>query len=442
LIALARVSIFAGLLGGVIALCTGCRRIDYVSDRLPQYAYIWQRVWNPQMEGALGQASKTFDAFAVLAGEIDLRSTPARIVRPNIDFAALKRSGVPIALAMRIDPFPGPFARDDASIEAVLSLLRDIVGQARSNQIEPAELQIDFDCGEAKLDGYRVWLQLIRAAVAPLHVVPTILPTWLKRRSFKTLARESSTFILQVHSVAVPRTVHDTETLCDANQTLKWVDQAAAIGVPFRISLPTYSYLVAFDGTGAMCGLSAEGPSTHWPPDARIVRWESDPAEISRLVAGWNHSHPRQMAALCWYRLPVPGDALNWSWKTLKAVAQGRPPRSSLGLITTGTQPAEIVAVNRGESDERLPSQVEVKWTGARLIAADALDGYRLADDKTPNVVRFELTPSGQVLRLPPDARHTVGWVRCEPATEITVAASRDSSERMDATESSPSHRH
>jgi hypothetical protein len=75
----------------------------------------------------------------VLAAEIT--ATRTFIVKP--DYAALRATGKPYGIALRI----GPGA--NATPEFAASLLAD------SNA---SELQIDFDCAEARLDAYLQWL--------------------------------------------------------------------------------------------------------------------------------------------------------------------------------------------------------------------------------------------------------------------------------------------
>lgn len=419
-----------------VALClsvtTGCARHKIVSGPLPQDIYVWQRVWNDQVKAALTTASKSAAGFAALAAEIDLRNGEPKIFRPDLDYAALKLSSRPIALAIRIDPFTGPFNENDRAAEAIARLARDVVKSAQDDGLSPAELQIDFDCGEWKLDGYRAWLRKIRAAVAPLAVTPTILPSWLKHRAFTKLAHECGGFILQVHSVAVPQTVEDTRELTDPVRAVQWVEQAARVGVPFRVSLPTYSYLVAFDSAGKLCGISAEGPSARWPQQARVVRWDAQPAAMARLLAQWQHARPEMLRSVCWYRLPVAGDSLNWSWKTLEAVMEGRTPRRQLRVAASKSQPRDIVVINTGEADESLPKRISARWSEASLVAADALEGYTLKQSGNDNMVSFELNRSGEILRLSPDGRRKIGWIRCEPPTAIDLSFAGDSTALAD----------
>lgn len=389
---------------------------------MPQEIYVWQRVWNEQVEAALLTAREASAGFAVLAAQINVREREPKIVRANVSFAALKASGRPIALAIRVDPFAGPFRAHDRVAEAIVKLAREEVARARSHEIKIHELQIDFDCGDAKLDGYRTWLKEIRAAVKPLPVVPTVLPSWLKRREFATLARESGSFVLQVHSVSVPQKVGDTRKLTDPREAAAWVEQASRVGVPFRVSLPTYSYLVAFDAEGRPCGISAEGSLARWPREALRVRWEAQPEEMAELIAQWTRARPAMLRGVFWYRLPVASDNLNWSWKTLAVAMQGRAPKSDLRVTASASQPSEIVATNNGEKDEPLPEWIEARWSGSKLIAADALQGYEMRPSPEADSVRFELSAAGRTLRLPPDVRRNVGWVRCEPPTHIQVS--------------------
>lgn len=412
----------------VIALVTGCAPRPTASGPMPQEIYVWQRVWDPPVVAALTQAREKAAGFSVLVVETDVRDSEAKSFRPNVDYAALKASGVPIALVIRIDPFAGPFAEQDRRAQTIVRLAQDAVKSAHDAGIDPEELQIDFDCGEAKLGGYHKWLKAIRAAVSPLPVTPTMLPSWLNRSEFRTLARESGGFILQVHSVEMPENVGDTAKLTDSARAAGWVEQASRIGVPFRVSLPSYSYVVAFDRAGKFAGLSAEGPSARWPPDARVVRWEALPAEMAQLVAQWTRKRPALLRGLCWYRLPVASDHLNWSWKTLAAAMEGRAPQSALRVIGSESQPSEIVVINDGEMDERLPQAIEARFGDAKLIAADALGGYELRRREDSNTLAFHLTAMGEVLRLPPGTRHNVGWIRSEPSTPLQLSVLADSS--------------
>jgi hypothetical protein len=402
----------------VALLTASCRPAATTSGPLAQQAYVWQRVWTPEVRAALEQA-QPMEGFGVLAAQVSLAD--GKITRPSLDYAALIATGKPLAPVIRVEPYFGAFREDDAVTRTLVEAAQERLAEWRRHGIEPVELQLDFDCAEAKLDGYRVWLRALRAAVSPLPVCPTTLPSWLKRSEFAVLARESGRYVLQVHCVAPPRQITDTQRLTDPIRTAQWVEQAGRIGVPFRVALPTYTYLVAFDAQGKVRGVSAEGPSSRWPDDARVVRWEADPAELAGLIAQWTRTRPAAMTGVIWYRLPVAGDALNWRWPTLAAVLQGRAPRRDLRVEASSAQPSEIVAINGGERDEPLPESIDASWSGPRFIAADALEGYELeraADDR----VRFVRQPAAALSRLPPGAQRPIGWIRCENAISIRIS--------------------
>jgi hypothetical protein len=389
------------------------------SDPLPQDAYVWQRAWHAPVREAIARAER-MQSLVVLAAQMS--ATKPEVVRPKIDFAALRATGKPIGLAIRMEPYFGPFQEDDTITRRLVEVARDCLAQARQSGVEPTELQLDFDCADAKLDGYRRWLRTLREAVAPLPVCPTVLPSWLDRGEFATLARESGRFVLQVHCVAPPRQLEDTRRLTDPKLAARWVEKAGRLHVPFRVALPTYTYLVAFDSLGKTLGVSAEGPSSTWPAGAQVVRWAADPAELGQLIAGWKRSRPAAMTGVIWYRLPVTGDAFNWRWPTLDAVMSGQEPRRNLRVEAAEGQPSEIVLINDGEQDEPLPPAIGASWEGARLVAADALAGYELvrADGDTSRV-SFLRQPGNSFWLLPPGARRTIGWIRCENAVQIRI---------------------
>lgn len=236
----------------------GCRP---PSAPMPHDAYVWQRAWTPQVRAALVEnGAADLRSFAVLAAEVNVAVTPPKIVRPAVDFAALKATGKPLALAIRVDPFSGPFLADSPAMKTIVATARERLDEARKNGVPPVEVQIDFDCAEAKLDGYRIWLGVLRDALA-VPVCPTVLPSWLKHSEFARLARESGRFVLQVHSVDPPRRIENAQKLTDPARAEEWVWQAGKLGVPFRVALPTYAYLVAFNTTGDAIDISAEGPS-------------------------------------------------------------------------------------------------------------------------------------------------------------------------------------
>jgi hypothetical protein len=250
-------------------------------------------------------------------------------------------------------------------------------------------------------------VRAIRAKVSPVPVVITAIPSWLDASGFAELAETAGAYVLQVHSFERPR-AEQRMTLCDPAAARRAVERAGTIGVPFRVALPTYGYLVAFDPVGKFIGLSAEGRAPAWPEDATVRNVRADPTEIASLVAGWSVDRPAALRGVIWYRLPVPEDSMNWRWPTLEAVMAGRSPKSDLrveqrkdadGVVT-------LELFNAGEADERLDATVIVR--GGLILSADGVAGFQAAGGG--DEVRFR-APGGAGT-LGAGDRRVIGWVR------------------------------
>lgn len=400
--------LLAPWIGGSTALAQG----------LPQEVYVWQRARTDSVRRAVVEHGAAFARVIVLNAEVTWRQGQPQLAKLAVEYGALAQAHRPIGLALRIGPYPGPFGATNLSTVYLADVAREIVAEARAAQINPSELQLDFDCASSKLDSYRSWVERIRARVAPVPVVITALPVWLEQPAFKALAQAADGYVLQVHSLERPTTFDAPFTLCDPAAARRAVAKASALGVPFRVALPTYGYLVAFGGGGRFLGLSAEGPARSWPADARLKEVRAEPLEMARLAREWSSNPPAGLAGIIWYRLPVEGDTLNWRWPTLNAILQARSPRKSVrgdshrveaGLV-------EISLVNDGELDISSRLAVQTRWRDGRLLAGDGLHGFVLAERRAASA-RFE-TGVGPY-RLPAGERQVIGWLRLSQEDEV-----------------------
>jgi hypothetical protein len=368
----------------------------------------------------LAQHATNFESVVVLAAEVTWRGGEPVVARVPLDYAALADAKTRAGLALRIGPWPGPFASNDPPAVFLTSLAGALVAEARAKGVVPSELQIDFDCAASKLDGYRVWVQAIRRKVAPTPVAITALPSWLNEKSFPALAAATDGYVLQVHSLEKPANLNAPFTLCDPEAARRAVEQAGKIGAPFRVALPTYGYLLAFDAAGRFAGLSAEGPDRNWPAGAQLREARTDPVAMAQLVAAWNASHPAAMRGIIWYRLPVEGDTLNLRWPTLAAMMAGRIPRANARAESHRVEAGlvEISLVNDGELDLSSRLAVEVRWQNARLVAGDASSGFDLVDGG-PSTVQFQTM--SKTHRLPAGDTQVIGWLRLSEEREVQV---------------------
>ena len=399
-----------------LAALLACRH-PHAAGPLRQEAYVWQRSWSPAVREAVRQASG-ISGLVVLAAEVDLRRGAPRVTRVPLD-GSLRDAGKPVGVALRVTTFPSRFADEPGIVRLLQGLTRDVAAEARAKGIALSEIQIDYDCPESKLDDYRGLLPVLRKAAAPVPVTLTALPSWMRqRRAFAKLVTAADGYVLQVHSLAPPAGPRGEIPLLKPGEARGWVAEAARFERPFRVALPTYSYLAAFDSRGKLLGLSAEGPLLSWPEGIAVRAARSDPAILAGLVREWTRDRPRELAGILWYRLPVAGDRLNWTLPTLRAVMAGRAPHGEIRAAVREPEPGlvEIDLVNAGDGEAAAPSTVRVRWKGETFLAADGLAGYRVTPGK--DEIRLD-RPRPASWR--PDERRTVAWLRFASRTEIHV---------------------
>lgn len=416
-----RVGVAVVLLGVVLAAWLMRRSEPRSHGPLPHEAYVWQRAWTEPVRESVAAHATNFAEVVVLAAEVSWKDKQPQLVRVAVDYPSLVRTNCRVGLALRIGPYAGPFADGDAITHYLTELAVALIAEARTNGVAPSELQLDFDCAESKLDGFRVWLEAIQRKAAPVPVTITALPSWLNASAFKRLAASATNYVLQVHSLERPRDVNDAFTLCEPTAARQAVERAGRLGVPFRVALPTYGYWLAFDRGGRFAGLSAEGRAASWPDEVQVREVRADPVAMAALVQGWTTNRPAALRGVIWYRLPVTVDNLNWRWPTLGAIVASRSFREELRAESRRVEAGlvEINLVNHGDLDISSRLAVEVRWSrsgGARLVAGDGLQGFTLREDGT-STVQFQHETS--VRRLRAGESQTIGWLRFDRDCEV-----------------------
>lgn len=383
---------------------------------LPQQAYVWQRDWNFSVREALNAHGREMGGLVVLGAEVAWKPGGPQVFRVALDYPLLRSLDRPIGLCLRMGGYSGTFASNTAPAKVLDDLVRGMIAQAASNRLDLAEFQIDFDCAESRLDGYRQWLEQVRPGLGQTSLTITALPAWLKRREFRALARVTDGYVLQVHSLDRPRGVSAPFILCDPDAARRAVATASQLGVPFRVALPTYGYRVAFDVRGQFVGLSAEGRASGWPEGTQFRVVATDPASMVGLVRDWTSRPPPGLAGILWYRFPTGRDAHNWRWATLAAVMHGEFPAPVLRLETKRSNPSvtELFISNEGSGTYRGPVTAHVSWVGARLEARDGLAGFESIGESAETL---DLR-SGWV-QLRPGERRVAGWLRLTEEREV-----------------------
>ncbi len=425
-------------LGGAACslLMAGCRRsevagkpgVGQAAGKLRQEIYVWQRLWTPAVAASVTMAQERGLGLSILAAEVEWSEAQPRLIRPKVDWKRAAHASGGVGLAVRIGPWSGPFGAEDAVTRRISGWIRETLTQAREGGCEPVELQIDFDAATSKLAGYRNWLRVFRKAVTPLPVSCTVLPDWLRSPLLQEMVRECGSYVLQVHAVERARADEAAPRLLHADSARRWVEQAAALGVPFRVALPTYRSVVGFDADGKIVGIDSEGPARVWPRGTKVVTFVSPATEIAGLVEQWTRGRPAMLQGILWYRLPVAGESRNWTWKTLEPVMAGRAPLGKLLARAEGGNPMDIFLANEGEAEVSWPESVlvQVPASSGGITAADALGGYVVTlDPAAPHRAVFHRN-SGETLHfLLPEARKPLGWLRTQStvtAHEITIS--------------------
>ena len=388
-------------------------------EPLPHQAYIWQRAWAPPVCEAVAEQGSNFQETVVLAAEVTWKNKAPQATRVGVDYPTLTNLHCPIGLALRVGPFSG-LGTNQLAVNFLAGLASTLVAEARKNKVNPVELQIDFDCATAKLDDYRAWLTVVQQRLAPLPVTITALPSWLDSSAFAPLAAMATNYVLQVHSLEKPTSIDAAFSLCDPDMAKRAVVKAGKLGVPFRVALPTYAYIVAFNAEGKFVGLSADGPRSDWPKGTQLREMSADPLAMSSLVQNWNTNRPSAMNGIIWFRLPVAVDNLNWRWPTLGAIIAGREPQEKFHATTRRVEPGlvEISLENIGELDISSRLTIEARWTDARLVAGDALRGFELSEQSGSGAI-FQTKQTN--FRLPAGEHQVIGWLRFEKDREVQL---------------------
>ena len=392
----------------------GCRRRQpRPLEPLAQRGYLWQREWTPAVVDAVTQAEGIMDGLVILGGEIQWHGATPQTIRAAIPWKALQTSKKPYAIALRVAPFGGPFASDDAPSQTITEVAKSLLSEARTHGVRVSEFQLDFDCAQKKLAGYQIWLKALRPAVSPMPLVITTLPAWLDEPEFVALVGAADGYVLQVHSVP-PAKDSSRAALCDPALARSWVAKAARLGRPFAVALPTYRCLAGYDPAGNLLGVAMDGVQPSWPGLTSVLEFSADADELAALVKEWQTLRPRGLKELLWYRIPVASDVRNWRWPTLAAVMAGRMPRHHIEVVTQGENPVDFALANTGEADDSLDVSVVVTWDEAGLVASDALPGWTVQEEAGRAV--FMPRPAYR-LRLTPGDTQGVGWLRYDRIT-------------------------
>lgn len=386
---------------------------------LPAQAYVWQRAWTPEVSAAVS-ASK-FEALHVLAAEFSYKNDKPEITVITPDWRALGDASVKVGAVLRVHASVGKNGWNDALTQEMQRLCADTVSRFKAGGVRLTELQLDYDCAESRLTDYA---RLLGALHTEVPICITALPAWLRHDSARKLLGLSPGYVLQVHSLHLPK--HGGLTgLMDMDETREAVQRAVEIGVPFRVALPTYSCVVEFEEDGRVREVHGEDLPAGLALSSRSYAvLDSDAYALSALVADWRPHASPLMHAIIWYRLPVSGDRLNWSASLLTKVAAGKTlKRGWVASVRAAKEGhCEIVLQQKGEAPDDLPREVLVSWQGGEAEGCDGLRGYKVTKHE-PGSLTLRLEQPARFGRVQPEQQIVAGWLRLPEGPEVKIAA-------------------
>ena len=352
-------------------------------------AYIWQRLWTPELSQAVVAQRALFSRYRVLGAQ---HIAGTQWAEPAIDLAALKASALPVVLVIRL-----PGAAPLLSAEQLAGKIAEIRTRWLSGGVTSTRVEIDFDCAEAQLDRYRLQLLALRALLAKdLSLDITALPAWLKAPGLPALLAATDRVTLQVHSVLAPK-----RGLFDPRLAEFWIRQFALLsGKPFAIALPAYGAKLLLDGDGKVIGVEHEAELGR--AHASALELLTSPESVRALIDALNVRPVARLEASVWFRLPLPSDARAWAPVTLAAVIKKEVLRAKIR--------ADYVANSAGGFDVRLSSVGNLNAASALRFAVnpkcsgDGVAGYRYSAGVFSTNLAVELKPG---------TSRIIGWLRC-----------------------------
>jgi Protein of unknown function (DUF3142) len=376
--ALARLVSFFGVFAVVIAVAGWVLRIPNAPP-LVHEGYVWQRSWNEELGKAIIEAGTGLDGLLYLAGEIVVENGNFKTLRIPVNHSAVRQAGDRPTAVIRIFPSVASGGWTPQARESCDGLLGQIIEEWSREHVGGVALQIDFDCPESRLAEFHEQMREWKNQFPSVPITFTALPSWLVRPEFTALASEFPDYVLQVHSLHLPEKSGRWAGLCDPTEMRMATQAAAKLGVPFRLALPTYSCLVVFDENGKVAEVYGEDLPESLPVGALdTMALDSDAYLLASMVREWERARPELMTGIVWYRLPAPGDRLNWDWALLERVIIGLPltQRWSLRADPDPAGYHRIVLRNDGDAPDDLPLRIRLRVPGARVSGSDGLSGY------------------------------------------------------------------
>ena len=377
-----------------------CDRVEYTDEPLEHHSYIWNRKASDSQAENIRYCHNFLDGFSILASEVNWNKNKA-IVK-NIELPK-EKFGIN-SISIRINDFPGKI---DSQEEAILEITQKALKRFEDNGFEIDEIQIDFDCSSSKLENYAKLLNSLNKHFTKKLSI-TALPSWLKQGSFAEVIQNCDSYILQLHSLTLPKNINIISPLFDSEKALKWVKQAAKLEKDFSVSLPTYGYFLGFDENGNYMGVSSEQGPKNWPHTKVLM---TDINSVNDFIEAINIKHPKNLKSIFWFRLHNDADNLNWNSDAIRSLVMGNKVYSdSLEVIYSKQNESltDIYLRNNSSIPVILNKGQSLNFTEDNIHFADTLQNFKLEELKS-GAIKVILEKS---IVVPPGKSVPACWIR------------------------------
>jgi hypothetical protein len=394
----------AGFVFGIFIACSASAPTRSAPTATPQnlskplqhHAYVWQRMYTPELSQALQQPQSTFTSWRVLAAQRAAESAPiaGNWITVAPDFKALAASKLNVVPVLRV---PGSAA--NVLAQGLPTKVRSVISAWRRAGLSITRVEIDFDCAQSQLLGYRDALVSLRKSLEPGFLVDiTALPSWLKSKDLPALLAAADRVTLQVHAVQAP-----VQGLFDARKAEYWIRSFDAISQkPFSVALPAYGAKLLLDASQRVIGVEHEADLDM--AAASVANIESDPNAVQALLVSLQRTPLAHLQAIAWFRLPLPSDQRAWAMVTLQAVITGQKLQPSVQVqqLKNETGGLDVTVQSVGNVPGNTPQRIFV----AAGCSGEGVGVYQFSAGAFSTRQSQSLRP-GQGL--------VVGWLRCPP---------------------------
>jgi len=342
--------------------------------------YVWQRKWDETVSDSIQRSVENFDLFIPLGAEIKVVGDEIAINKIPINLEIFEKINRPLCIALRAHDLPGieNKAGRDRIAKTMGAFFTEWAKVCAAHNFKRTSIQLDYDCSTENLDAYSALLELLKRDNAQIELSITTLPTWLQSDNFCNLVAALDFFVLQVHSFQMFGGIEETPSLCDTDKVTAWAKKADNCGVPFYVAWPTYGHRLHYSENGRLIALqSEENAETYAGGISHIVF--AEPESIAIAARDMRSQHLDNYIGNIWFRLPIAGDTLNWTWDTLDKVMRGTVPKSEISAELRNPGPGlyEVWVKNTGNYRMKVKIALPLSWPADLNMYHDTFGDFK-----------------------------------------------------------------